>query len=404
MLPGFLQRKNKPLWYKALKKIHLWLGLGLCVPLVLIGLTGSILVFEHEIDDAINPTRIITEGAKHSASEIIKAAQAVAKDGFIPIMIRNPTEEGQPATVRFAAKDAKGNIGGQQVAVNPATLEIVDEDVVPTVFRTILQLHSALLLREYNGRTIVGWLGVVMLFFGLSGLIMWWPKPGKLKEAFTFKLGSRGLRLHRDLHGAVGIWGLAVFITVSFSGVYLAFPKQIGGMLQVRDLRAEPKIQNSSNTEAIDIDRAITLAQNEVEGSQYTMARIPAKAGQPYRISLVEPGYEEGAPQISVFISQSGEIAEVRNPANYSKSETFVAWQHAIHAGHGFGWVWKILVFASGFLPVLFSITGIYIWLIKRKARMQAVDKSTQSSLVAQKGAVYADDTQGDYEPKRDVA
>ena len=32
------------------------------------------------------------------------------------------------------------------------------------------------------------------------------------------------LGLNRDLHGAVGFWSLAVFLILSVSGVYLAFP------------------------------------------------------------------------------------------------------------------------------------------------------------------------------------
>ena len=33
---------------KFLKKLHLWIGLIFCLPLILMGLTGSILIFERE--------------------------------------------------------------------------------------------------------------------------------------------------------------------------------------------------------------------------------------------------------------------------------------------------------------------------------------------------------------------
>ena len=47
----------------------------------------------------------------------------------------------------------------------------------------------------------------------------------------------------RELHGMAGIWGLVVFLTVSFGGVYLAFPetraqRSIDPVLPARDLRA----------------------------------------------------------------------------------------------------------------------------------------------------------------------
>ena len=37
---------------RIIGKIHLWVGLALCLPLVIIGLTGSVLVFEDELQGA----------------------------------------------------------------------------------------------------------------------------------------------------------------------------------------------------------------------------------------------------------------------------------------------------------------------------------------------------------------
>ncbi|NDC64945.1 MAG: PepSY domain-containing protein, partial [Planctomycetia bacterium] len=61
-----------------------------------------------------------------------------------------------------------------------------------------------------------------------------------------------------------------------------------------------------------------------------------------------------------------------RDPRSYTLGETIMAWQHALHAGEGLGWTWKILVFLSGFLPPLFAVTGVSMWLIKRRNRRRA--------------------------------
>jgi uncharacterized iron-regulated membrane protein len=46
-----------------------------------------------------------------------------------------------------------------------------------------------------------------------------------------------------------------------------------------------------------------------------------------------------------------------------------LAWQHALHAGEGFGWIWKGLVALAGLLPLLFAVTGVAIWWMKRRNR-----------------------------------
>ncbi len=56
-----------------------------------------------------------------------------------------------------------------------------------------------------------------------------------------------------------------------------------------------------------------------------------------------------------------GKVLAVRDP-----SQSFMAWQRPVHVGN-LGPVWKFLVFLSGLVPLLFVITGITMWLKKRR-------------------------------------
>jgi uncharacterized iron-regulated membrane protein len=47
---GFLDKPRRLWWRKAIFQIHLWVGLVLCLYVLIIGVTGSILVFESEIE------------------------------------------------------------------------------------------------------------------------------------------------------------------------------------------------------------------------------------------------------------------------------------------------------------------------------------------------------------------
>jgi len=65
---------------RIIGQIHLWSGIALCTPFVILGLTGSVLVFEDELNKAFGPaaSHIAAGGAARPTSEIVAAARAVA--------------------------------------------------------------------------------------------------------------------------------------------------------------------------------------------------------------------------------------------------------------------------------------------------------------------------------------
>jgi uncharacterized iron-regulated membrane protein len=251
-------------------QIHLWAGLVLCIPLVLLGLTGSILVFEGELNSAFGPAagHVAAGGAARPASDIIAAARAVAPAGFVPVGCTAPSAAGQLASARLSSPGrAAPGADMVRIRVDPVSLETIPEPQ-NSVLRQIFFLHSTLLMKSREGRQVIGWLGVVMLVMGVSGLVNWWPRPRQWRAAFLLSKRAHGFRLHRELHGAAGIWGLAVLISVSFAGVYLAFPATVRSavdlVLPARDLRAGAaavRIEPIAGAEPIGIDGAIELAK-----------------------------------------------------------------------------------------------------------------------------------------------
>ena len=90
------------------------------------------------------------------------------------------------------------------------------------------QIHEAMLQLGGAGRTFVAWLGVGMLFLGLSGLYLWWPKNGQWKFAFRVRRTTRGFRLYREIRGMLGIWFWLVFLFVTVTSISLGFPSVLG--------------------------------------------------------------------------------------------------------------------------------------------------------------------------------
>lgn len=375
--------------------LHLWVGMILCVPLVMLGVTGSVLVFQHELAEWVEPSlHRASPGEARPIVEIIAAARALAPPETRPGFYFAPEHAGESVRVRFAAggRQAQGQAQGQPMSPAPAaspTIVYVDPVTLTPLgarqpssglLRQLRMLHANLLTPDRTGREIIGWLGVVMLLLGVSGLVLWWPRGGRWAPAFLVKRGASGVRLHRDLHGAVGIWGWLVFIAVSFSGVHLAFPQQFGAAISsvvpARDLRATANAIRATpvkDARPIDIDAAVALARGAFPDGLLRSVAMPQRPDQPYRVALARPGDGHGTPTVQVFIDPFARtVLELRDPRAFTAGETFIAWQHAVHAGEGLGWLWRILVFLSGLLPMLFTVTGISMWWLKRRARRAA--------------------------------
>jgi len=381
-------RPRKPFRY-WLQQIHLWAGLILCLPLVLLGITGSLLVYGHDIDRLLgggDPPASIA-GERHSPGEVLAAATAQGEPGRLPVALRWPSEPGEAAAVRLSrpapGRAGAGNpfAGSQQLLVDPVTLQILDGGGMPGWLRFVHDLHGNLMLGR-DGRAVVGWLGIAMLVLGVSGLVLWWPRPGQWKggqwrAAFGIRRGAKGLRLYRDLHGMLGIWSLVIFMIVSFSGVYLGFPQQtaatINAVFPGRDLRAalqQARVQPLAGAPAIGLDAAVALARQQVGDGRLLNAVLPARPDQALRIGLARPGHAEGAPAVTVLVDPwRHSVIAVFDPQEYSIGESIVGWQRGLHEGAGLGPVYRLLVFAVGIVIPVFAVTGFFMWWIKRRNR-----------------------------------
>jgi uncharacterized iron-regulated membrane protein len=364
-------------WRKLTRQVHLWIGLALCVPLVVLGLSGTMLVFADELRALLEPARDPAKaGEQRPVVEIIDAARTAAPAGFVAVFYRAPTEPSAPAIVRLVPSGRAGPPSeSRQIRVDPVTLAVQLGAAEGDLLRQVLALHANLLMPGGTGRQIVGWLGIVMVALGISGLVNWWPRHWR--GAFGVRTGATGIRLHRELHGAVGIWSLLVFMIVSVSGVYLAFPQTVqavvASVLPARDLRAAAaaiRVEPRPDITPISVDDAIAVARARIGAATLGLVILPIRPDQPYRIGLLLPERDRGSPMITVFVDPwRRRVVDVLDPRHFTTGETILAWQHALHAGEGFGWIWKGLVAMAGSLPLLFAVTGVAMWWMKRRNR-----------------------------------
>ena len=226
--------------------IHIWVGLAFGLPFALLGITGSILVYEQPIDDFLNP------GPRATAMGTIQAPQAIidagtkARDGLVATSLSLSQAAGDPAIVRLTERGAaRGGRGtNYQALIDPVSLQVLDlrTGVRSAFMAWVHDFHGSLLIGGREGRSVIGWMGVGMLALGLSGIVLWWPRHGRWDGAYGVKKGARGWLLQRQLHGTAGITAWLLFIVLSFSGIVIAFPQTTTALVRTVLFPARPHL------------------------------------------------------------------------------------------------------------------------------------------------------------------
>jgi uncharacterized iron-regulated membrane protein len=360
---------------RALLKVHLWTALLLAIPIVIIGISGSALLLQREILRASVPAAM-APGTPHRIEDIIAAARrSPPPHGGSVSLVQLAETSSRPVAVRFVP--AHAGAPDFDLYIDPVSLRVLGQDEVVErgpVLAFIIGVHAFLMMPPHIGLPFVGWMGVVMVFMGISGLVLWWPKKRAWRRAFLVRRGARGLALHLDLHHAAGIWGLVVFLAVALSGIYLTFPETVvAGAKRVLPMGIGSGAVTQSYARPnrpIDADEAVALATSAIPEARAISVQLPDDPDTPYVVTLETTGYGAKAPPILATIDAgTGEVSYVDDPRTYAVGNRILNLQHAIHFGVGLGPVWMVLVFLSGLLPLLLAVTGITIWWKRRRLR-----------------------------------
>ena len=385
--------------------IHMWVGLILGILLAALGLSGSLLVYDEAISDMLAPPpRAQTAGQALPLSMIADIARRTAQEqgagrGAMQIIV--PQEKTDPVVVRLNGISPMGNQPaaangerrgaeggnrrgpegnaprgrGMQMYIDPVSGEVLGSRrfVQPGILTFAHQLHGNFLMSRETGRPFVGWLGVAMCLLGISGLVLWWPKRGQWKYAFKVRRTATGLRFHRELHAATGIWIFLIFMAVSFSGVVISWPRTLGltppGAQQIPEV--EP--QQGKSLGATEAAIAAAAAVPDIKLRSIT---LPGRPDRPVTVNYLSNGAINAQLLLDPY---SGKVLLKRD-----NSERFLAWMRPVHDG-SLGAVWKFLVFLSGLVPTLFVVTGLVMWWKKRQRRVPMTARTEE--LVAEEAA-----------------
>jgi uncharacterized iron-regulated membrane protein len=352
---------------KLIFNLHLYGALIAGLFVVVIGVTGSIMAFEEDIDRVTHRGlfHVDPQGAPMPVTELLKAAQKAypgQRIGSIRLPQR-PTDAAQ-----FTVK------GPRAVFINPYTGAIIGDRDPATVLSKIHQLHLRLLLTSNRdsakvGADIVAAATAVLLFLVLSGIYLWWP----VKRA-SINWSANARRIHFDLHNTAGIYSAAFLLVLGVTGIAIHFDDDIETYLHQRTgtQKVAKNIPSVPQNGAAPItpDQALQSALAALPGTQAMAISVPGGPKASYLVALrypedLTPGGRSWA-NVDQF---SGKVVGFQDSRAVATGTRAIILNRATHTGDMFGYPTKILVSLSSLMLVIQAITGYYMWWKKLRLR-----------------------------------
>lgn len=378
--------------------LHLWTGLVFGSILVVLGLTGSVLSWIHELDTALNPGLLqVAPPGGWRTGEPMRAepaltqavGDALSRDPRYgkPSMLELPASAGDVYVAWYRAAPGHDNAPWvqsitRQVMVDPATLGVTGERnwgefglsralLMPTVFH----IHRTLVAGE-TGKVVVAVTGAALLLTTLTGMMLWWPRMVRsaIWRAITVRHGGSWPRFSFQLHRAGGFFAAPVLLVLALSGIHFNMPQWTTPVVSaVSPLTPTTKVANQSvqSGETITVAAAVSAAQAKFPDGRVSRVTFPGKAGQPFEIRVRQPGELRQGPGATRISIDSGDASVLRviDPEQARGGDKFLSWLFPLHTGEAFGMAGRIAISLFGFLPLMFFVTGLLIWVKLRKKK-----------------------------------
>ena len=200
---------------KILRLLHRWLGLLVSLVVIAVALSGGILIFHDSILRIAWPglAHPLQPGQEDAYSAVLAHVEQRFRDPGIQL-IKFP-DQGMNA-FHLWLKD------GSEAMVHPSSGDLISRWSWQETWTGVLfELHANLMAGE-PGEEVNGYLGLLVLGFVLSGLILWWPQRRTFRLRFAVPRAMSSAHLVRA-HSAIGVIFAAGILLFVLTGVAMVF-------------------------------------------------------------------------------------------------------------------------------------------------------------------------------------
>ncbi|MGB5790591.1 MAG: PepSY-associated TM helix domain-containing protein [Pseudoalteromonas nigrifaciens] len=362
---------------KTLFKIHSWVALIAIIPLIVISITGSVLVFKSEIDGLLMPNSHFVVKA---LPERLPIDKLIAKtERTYPNYIVASWEIFNDDTADRVYLIKRGTEQWAKLHLNQYTGDILSEPVGTSHYFTdwFLELHYTFLLNDFKNLpgqtgTVLGFFfAVFLLVLGISGLIIYrkfWRRLFSVRWRATLQI------VLSDIHKMTGVLGSPIIIILAITGGYFNWAVWYHEVIEHAQ-EEHYVLTNPLYSHDISLQQILDDSKKQISTFNGTFLVLPLEPDENItlfgEVSTTNPLASEYANTIT-YSKLTGE-----HMANWDIREVGIGWQvidsfRKLHFGYFAGLVSKVLWAVIGLSPVWLAGTGFYLWLTRRARKKQS--------------------------------
>ena len=366
---------------KILFNIHLILSIVFSIPLLIVGTTGAILSYQHELEALINADskKVEKTGEMQSVEKILQSfsEQTGAKQ---PVRLVVPKSDDEAFVIYANRNDA--------YLVDPYTAQIIGKDRGTGFVLTVMALHRNLGLALSGNKTaaevgkqIVGASATAMILLVISGVWLHFPRlRRKFIEAIKPNFKLKKYALFYNLHTSLGTLSAVVYLLICLTGLNWSYSWYNDAVMKLfvssQNLpqASAPKAAASKDHAAAsakeegkkpatykfsDVQRAYEIFRSS--GIEYKEFTLMLAAGDKIGVRYYEPDAPATArPKGASVKLKEGKVAEQKQTDGITAGE-FKDANYQLHTGYFFGLAGKILWSLVSLCMALFIFSGFYM-------------------------------------------
>ena len=266
--------------YRWLRRVHLALFLLTAAPLLVLSVTGSLLVFAPEIQEALEPEiwRVEPRGAPLPVRSLLARVEQQRPDLTVwsVAMATEPDRawrlwlSGGQGAVNVDPYDGRvlahyhpnRNAQGIVTALHRRLL-VDDKTVAPWVRHAVSAVALALMLQV------------------VVGLGIWLTPPRRLAR-LTVDFGKRPRQVVVRLHQLSGVATAALLLVVAFTGLAMYWHSPARAVIEAATgsrVEEQPAVSAEGLAEIVDLDAAVAVGETAFPEARLRHLRVPARPG-----------------------------------------------------------------------------------------------------------------------------
>lgn len=368
---------------KILFKLHGWMALVAFVPLLLICVSGSVLVFKHEIDAALMHDKVrvaVGDRERQSLDALLQTVNRAYPDYEVVgwTLFQDAGRADQVFLMRHGSSDWTYTL------LNPYSGELLAEPQGLTHYFTdwLLELHYTFLLDD-AGLAITSVFSVLLCLLGITGLVLhrkFW------KNFFTLRWNARLMVYFSDLHKMTGVIASPVLLIVGFTGAWWNITHFAYELREHASGKEHYAMEKRLYSDELSLQALYDETTRRIDGFEPTYITMPWEPG----VNITFWGdVHTGNPLLSQYASsvtfdaQSGSFTAASDIRAAGLGAKVIDSYRRLHFGDFAGLASRVVWCLVGLSPLLLSVTGLYLWYRRREKRRAARVKRRRRRLEA---------------------